>query len=415
MARLRGVDGIRSIACLLIVFHHLSQRLPHQTHSPFFGELQSIFLKSAQAGVSVFFVLSGMLLSLPFWQRYLNNDAMPGLKVYTVRRAARIMPAFYLILIVSFIMEAFFPLGQGYTIERIVSAFTFTSCLHYTTLFPIPINGPLWTISLEVFSYLLLPLFMIGMFALPVKRKFYNGFIFWIIALAFVFFVNSLILTHLQPDDINRGWRYGVTGGAKSWVPYVNPISFFAHFALGIFASVFIVLIDMKNELRARLGRLKLFDIMAATGFAFFFLILWTQRDTPYFSFSFQHQLYNYPYLAASVALILAFVPYSTIISKILDNRFFRFTAKISFGLYLWHLLIINIINRFFAPEYKFLAFLTPDSAADMDRIGRWFGLSVIAVVTTYIIAAISWYVLEKPILERVHKKRLKQTNISRP
>ncbi|OGP86665.1 MAG: hypothetical protein A2031_00725 [Deltaproteobacteria bacterium RBG_19FT_COMBO_43_11] len=405
MTRLRGVDGIRAIACLLIVFHHLSQRLPYQAGLPFCGAFQSVFLHPAQAGVSVFFVLSGMLLSWPFWRSYLNNEAMPGLKSYAIKRAARIIPAFYLVLIVSFIVEALFVPEQGYTSRRIISAFTFTSGFHYTTFFPTITDGPLWSISFEVFSYLLLPLFMFGMFVLPGKRKFQYGLFYWVLALAFVFFLNSLIITYLQPDNINRGWQYGIIGGAKFWVPYFNPVAFFAHFAMGIFAAGFIVWIDIHKEIQARLSRLKLFDIMAFTGLALFFLILWTQKYAPpFFRFSFQHQPYYYPFLASSVAVILAFAPYSRIASKILANGFFRFTAKISFGLYLWHYLILQLINLF-VPEYRFLAFIIPADAVDIAGIGKWFGLSVIAVSVTYILATVSWYALEKPILDRVHKK----------
>jgi peptidoglycan/LPS O-acetylase OafA/YrhL len=293
---------------------------------------------------------------------------------------------------------------QGYTIRKIISAFTFTSGFHYTTFFPTTSNTPLWTISYEVFSYLLLPIFMFGMFVLPIKRKFRHGFSYWILVMGIVFVVNSLIITYLQPDDVNRGIKYGLIGVAKWWMPYVNPVAFFAHFAIGIFTAGFIVWMDIHKELQDRLGRLKLFDIMALTGFALFLLILWTQRNTPTFGFSFQHQLHYYPYLALSVAVILTSIPYSTIVAKILDNGFFKFTAKISFGLYLWHLLIIQTINLL-VPEYNFFAFITPADAVDMARIGRWFGLSVIVVSVAYILSTISWYALEKPILDRVHQK----------
>jgi hypothetical protein len=59
---LRGLDGIRAIACLGVIFHHFAQKLSPQIRPAFIREIGS-FLLMGNSGVSVFFVLSGFLLS----------------------------------------------------------------------------------------------------------------------------------------------------------------------------------------------------------------------------------------------------------------------------------------------------------------------------------------------------------------
>ncbi len=36
MRSIRGADGLRALACLMVIFHHLCQRLAFQTLSPDF-------------------------------------------------------------------------------------------------------------------------------------------------------------------------------------------------------------------------------------------------------------------------------------------------------------------------------------------------------------------------------------------
>ncbi len=69
---LRGADGICAIACLMVILHHLAQRLDMNTQSQPVRDIKA-FLMQGNTGVGAFFVLSGLLLSLPFWRRYLEK------------------------------------------------------------------------------------------------------------------------------------------------------------------------------------------------------------------------------------------------------------------------------------------------------------------------------------------------------
>jgi peptidoglycan/LPS O-acetylase OafA/YrhL len=80
MSRLLGFDGVRAIACLLVICHHAFQRLKIDAAPSLIAFFEPVFLTTASAGVSVFFVLSGALLSMPFWNAYFDKRLCQVLK-----------------------------------------------------------------------------------------------------------------------------------------------------------------------------------------------------------------------------------------------------------------------------------------------------------------------------------------------
>ena len=132
---LSGADGVRTIACLMVIFSHLFQRLSLEDQSPIMQNIQVLFMKGP-FGVSVFFVLSGMLLSYPFWRHYLGGKPFPNIRNYIHRRFWRIAPGFYASLLVSFLLALYFIGDIEYLWVRLFSGATFTSAFHFVTFFP---------------------------------------------------------------------------------------------------------------------------------------------------------------------------------------------------------------------------------------------------------------------------------------
>jgi ABC-type glycerol-3-phosphate transport system permease component len=230
---LRGADFVRAVACLMVIFHHLFQRFNAGGAGEIWQTAKAL-LEQGSAGVSAFFVLSGMLLSLPFWRKYLEQQPLPNMLEYIRRRAVRIVPGFYVSLVVSALLGAFFTVSGEHLWLRLVAALSFTSAFSHVTLFPVELNGPLWSIGFEVFCYALMPLLMWLLFIRFAARGFYVAFGYWVAVVCLVFVVNHLIITGLIPDNVNRGWEHGLIGGAKYWMPNYNAVAMFAHFAIGI-------------------------------------------------------------------------------------------------------------------------------------------------------------------------------------
>jgi peptidoglycan/LPS O-acetylase OafA/YrhL len=98
-AHVPALDGIRGIAILLVLFHHLFWANGH-SGSPFF-DLISQIRGSTYVGVNLFFVLSGFLIT----GILLDTLTVPHyFKIFYARRALRIFPLYYGVLFVLLLL-----------------------------------------------------------------------------------------------------------------------------------------------------------------------------------------------------------------------------------------------------------------------------------------------------------------------
>ena len=389
-----GLNGLRAIACLSVILSHVFLTLDYHVQGPLLQFLFYFFWKIG-IGVSIFFVLSGFLLSYPFWERYLSNREFPDIKDYAVKRAARIMPGYYAALIVSLIVVYAFHQPMEYAVRRIVTAFTFTSGFHYTTFFSSRVDAPLWSVSFEVFSYVLMPIFFFLIFRATGRRSsFLKGVSCWIAVFALMIALNHFIHVYFTPDNADRGWQYGIIGGAKAWMPGYNPVGLFGHFIFGILAAGITSAISRNEELKSKLTRMRIFDIAVPV---LILAIIAMVILVPAEKVSLQLQPYYFPSVTILIMLLVVSLVNSVKAGKILDCRFLNFTGKISFGLYIWHYIIINLISFTVYPAY------TNDQT--MKNWSSWLAINAGMMVTAYIVATVSFYFLEKPFLDKVHTR----------
>ena len=141
------LDGLRGIAVLTVVLSHLS--LLHV--NPFPVDFAGI----GKCGVYLFFVLSAFLLTYQFFEKGVQGAfTAPALANYFWRRALRVLPLFYLVVLVSGITTRFFAADLGgaglpytMTLREMVA--------HFLLLEGI---GVLWSVPVEFKFYFLLPL-----------------------------------------------------------------------------------------------------------------------------------------------------------------------------------------------------------------------------------------------------------------
>lgn len=381
--RLLGADFVRAAACLMVLGHHLAQRLrpqavPEDAITAYETGLTGAF------GVAAFFVLSGFLLARPFWQALDAGRPMPSLGTYAIRRAARIVPAFWFALIVTFVLSITLfsvPL-DGLLIFRFLAGLFLISDWHWSTLFPVEFNGPLWSIGFEVTSYVLLPLTILVLFLLP-RRTVASTRLAWIAVLALVISIQWLVVQYLPVETHMRGWQYGLLGGAKVWVPRFNPVGFFAIFAIGILAAAV--------QVRWSGRRSASFDLLALGGLG---IALWSIGqaigDREVESYGLAHIPYAYPWFPVGVAVVLAALPSSTMLGWLSDNAAVRFVARISFGIYLWHYLVIEVLRQLVFPGFTVFG---------VTDVAEWFGASAAVVVISVALGALSFYALEQPVI----------------
>jgi ABC-type glycerol-3-phosphate transport system permease component len=378
--RVNGADGLRAIACLLVLFHHAAQRFDAD-YSP--GWIQALHFAGwrAEVGVALFFVLSGCLLSMPFWNSYVNALKGPSLIEYARNRIARIVPGVWLALFVSTFVAVKI-LDGDFQPLRFFTGMFFIYSFHYKTFFPVDTNGPLWTIGLEAWCYICLPIILAVVFKFKRNIKVaFIGMFAWII---FLQALQPVIVKTFMTEDYEKGWNFGLTGGAKLWMPYWNFASFFTMFLLGSVAALAICVIRQRGtDQKIRWDILSVLSLLAAT-----YIVL--RYEIPGTPDSFTQQPYLNPWYAALIALTLFSAAVGRSFWKLLDNRFFQHVARVSFGLYLWHWLLLIVVERKAPNEYW---------SNGANNIYAWLGMIVFTYGLTWAIAGLSYKYFETPIL----------------
>jgi peptidoglycan/LPS O-acetylase OafA/YrhL len=132
-----GLDLLRVLACLLVVAFHMRTVLQFD-----FGPLNSI-VQGGDAGVFVFFALSGYLLYRPFLRGPVELDA------YAIKRTARILPG-YLVALAALAIITRNPLPIDNPLAYLSTTATYNVDLR-------GFLGNAWTLSAELLFYAFLP------------------------------------------------------------------------------------------------------------------------------------------------------------------------------------------------------------------------------------------------------------------
>jgi len=143
--RIEELDGIRGFAVLLVLFHHLSQGNPAATGSRSLG----IWLAVTHAGwlgVDVFFALSGFLIT----RVLLGTKGRPRYyRNFYMRRILRLAPPYVITL---FLVAVFIPNSKYFLLLSAVYL------ANFSLQFGIPmVYGPLWSLAVEEHFYLIWP------------------------------------------------------------------------------------------------------------------------------------------------------------------------------------------------------------------------------------------------------------------
>ncbi len=144
----KNLDGIRAIAALMVMFFHFFASIKINTPT------LSVLLKLSifgQTGVTLFFVLSGFLITRILISTKHNTDYF---KNFYLRRTLRIFPLYYLFLLIYYYI---YPLifNTGFTPIKDQLYFyayiqNFAETFHWTA------NGPnhFWSLAVEEHFYL---------------------------------------------------------------------------------------------------------------------------------------------------------------------------------------------------------------------------------------------------------------------
>jgi len=146
------IDGLRGIAIILVLVGHQIYGSTKLTDAPLVRYLY--FFINPGFGVTLFFALSGFLISIPFWKLKIIKEERVTPRGYAQRRFWKIYPPLSLS-VTLFAAFGFVRSGDFSYVEAAVKWLT-----GWAILLPVSgkLNGVMWTLAVEVQFYILLPL-----------------------------------------------------------------------------------------------------------------------------------------------------------------------------------------------------------------------------------------------------------------
>lgn len=151
--RIALIDGLRGIAALAVVLYHYNTRIPSPSY---LGAL----IKSGNLGVSLFFVLSGFVITMSLGDRLISPRYLGQ---FALRRSLRLDPPYFCAIVVMILLAIF---GSRFGVHANVPdvatlaahVFYLQDLLHRPAILPI-----FWSLCLELQFYLVIALLLFAM------------------------------------------------------------------------------------------------------------------------------------------------------------------------------------------------------------------------------------------------------------
>ena len=362
VAALTGLRGVA--ACLVFLYHyaalHPGIRLDQAV--PIVGAALHFPFGFGFAGVDIFFVLSGFLLTLPFARAALGNGAPPGLPRYFRRRFLRVFPAYYAQLLILLAAGAWFVAWKPLTAPEFVA--------HLLMFFNIgwapvqPLVGVWWTLPVEMGFYLLLPL--LAPFLRPAR---------WL----------AMLTAGIALSIAYRYWAaayFGPLGSDRAFLAASQLPGSLAEFLLGACAAL---LVQHRSLRQAPRPPAWLLDLAFAVGLLAPAVWLWQVVLAAGADYWQGHWSMLVAPLALGLPLALAITSLywgCRIGTWLLANRAVYFLGLISYSLYLWHFVVMQQVQVMLGDGYA--------------ELPHWvtFPLATAAVIA---VATASYLLVERP------------------
>ncbi|AEF16637.1 acyltransferase 3 [Thermoanaerobacterium xylanolyticum LX-11] len=350
-----GLDGLRALAVLAVIGYHLNLT----------------FLQGGFFGVSIFFVLSGYLITNIIASEWEKNNKV-DLKNFWKRRMLRLFPALFIMVIVVASYVTLFDASRlssikGDAITSLLYVNNWWLIFHKVSYFakfgPQSTFGNLWSLAVEGQFYLIWPLALIAAFKYIKKKKY--------------IFIITLLLSVLSA--LVMGVMY-TPGMDPSRVYYGTDTR-----AFGLLLGSALALILPSNKFSSNEAKRKvlIYDVIGFLAIALIFAMLMYVNQ--YDSFVYRGGMYL---LSAITAVVVAVSAHpKSFLGKILGCAPLRWLGARSYGVYLWY--------------FPVLILTTPP----VDTKGLNPIRALLQVFMIIAISALSWKYVEDPIRHGALKK----------
>jgi peptidoglycan/LPS O-acetylase OafA/YrhL len=377
------LDGYRAIAAFMVLTTHVAFNTG-EIRTPVLGPL----LGRMDFGVTLFFLLSGFLLYRPWARAAMTATSGPGVGGYALRRATRILPAYWAMVIFTLLLlpEIQPVRWQAWPVHL--------GLLHiYVPGFTLEGLTQTWSLATELAFYILLPVIAWiagrrGRGNPDASTRFQLTVLAVAVLIAWAFTVMRVT------------GALGLSTITGYWLP-----GFLDWFAIGMAAAVIQVRLSKGG---APTWMLSVRQIAQATGWCLLIaaglaVIAATPIAGPLTfdpaepnSLVIKHVLYG---LIATFLLLPGFLgvgdtrdevsPHSWW-AAILANPIVVYLGTISYGVFLWHLVLLRFIQNALGLQ--------------VFSGGFWIVWPLV-VLASIAVASASWFILERPVLAWAHRR----------
>jgi peptidoglycan/LPS O-acetylase OafA/YrhL len=336
MKKIPQLDALRGIAVLLVLLHNTNQYPSRYLHW---------VSDNGWMGVDLFFVLSGFLITGILLDTRQSEGYFTN---FYARRCLRIWPLYYSLLLFMFLLIPFLRPSEAHTVfEARSSPWWAYPIFLQNFLIPIPTMatgalGVTWSLAVEEQFYLVWPL-MVRFCTEAQLRKIAIAVICISPALRFYLSLHQVIIysnTFCRLDGLMAGALLALVIRSANF----SPSKLLTQAWISFLVSAPLALIfEMVFH-----ARWIVFSLTAMASVAFIYLALFSTQKW---------------------------------LQGLLTNRFMVYTGTISYGIYLLEKIPLDAAKAFHLEKHQFLA------------------LPITAAVT-YVMAATSWNLLERPVLK---------------
>ncbi len=344
---LPGLDGLRALAVVAVMLYHADKT----------------WLHGGFLGVEVFFVISGYLITLLLIGEHQQSGRI-NLKQFWVRRFRRLLPALVVMMaVLAVYIAVFYRRAQGQVRGDMIGGLSYLSNWYqifvgagYTAQEAFAPLRHLWSLAVEEQFYLVWPLIMAlllrrGRERLPRLALWLLGVAVAITALTAMLFVSGDINSTCA-DNAPGYWRAFGRCISINDALYLSTITRAGGLMLGAaFAMVWRPHALLRGPIRTKGRQLDLVAIVGLVSLAV--LMATTHLAEPAKALltgsRFDAVLFRGGLFATGVAtlfVIAAVTHPRSIVGRVLGNRLFAWVGTRSYGLYLYHWPIYQIIRK---------------------------------------------------------------------
>ncbi len=391
--------GLRAIACLAVFAVHLQQKsdVSGQVGAFDFGLLAT----NGNTGVCLFFMMSGFLLSLPFWLRDADQPAQRFEPVrYAAKRIGRIVPAYYLCLTALVL--------AGHANGTVDIALHYLFVHNFTDATVYSISDPFWTLAVQAQFYLLFP------FVLLVLRPFIRAkAVAFVVLLAVCVGSYAAHASLLNWASTTEHWPIDpkILSPDEAAIR-VSTLAHLPHFFLGMLAAAVFAGLMPSDELSSKqnedgalpghpindvcfwLCAIGMLALLAVPNLDASWRFPTTTPDAKgHIDDTTMVGRYNFPYVPLLVAVMLITAPRCVIARRLLELPPLRGLGIISYGIYVYHLPCLGVVDKLLR------------GGETGTQSNAWV-LASIGLVMSIAVASASYLLIERPLIRLTRRKR---------